>query len=264
MSQPTSKVAIVTGASKGMGRHFVRALIEQGMRVACLARPSAELDALVGEFGDAVLALPCDITDPQAVNAAVASTVQSCGRIDVLVHNAAFYQPFAFEQASDRIIRDHVEVNVLGTAWMIRAAIPHLRASHGHVVVISSESVALPFPMLALYAATKAAMETLCEGLRSELREDGIRFTVLRSGNVTGGASSKAWPKDVATAFFDKIVATGHAAMTGAPASPESMARALVATLSLPRDISADLAVVRAANHGMPSSVRQHMEETPT
>src|SRR3546814_16584113 len=101
MERLAGKVAVVTGASKGMGRHFVAALVGAGMRVACLARPSEELASLADEFGDTVLALPCDVTVSDAVNAAVAQTVDRFGRIDVVVANAAVYPPFAFEIGRD-------------------------------------------------------------------------------------------------------------------------------------------------------------------
>lgn len=250
------KVALVTGASKGMGRHFVAALVGEGMRVACLARPSPELASLGPEHGEAVLVLPCDVSDPDAVNAAVASAAERFGRLDVVVNNAAMFHPFAFEAGSDAIIRAHVELNVLGVAWVIRAAIPHLRVSQGQIVTISSESVRHPFPMLALYAATKAAIETLSEGLRDELRSEGIRVSVLRSGTVEGGRGGDNWSEETRAAFFTKILATGHAAMAGEAASPESMAEALVSVLKLPRDVSADLIEVRAARAGIPESAR--------
>lgn len=256
MEQLAGKVVIVTGASKGMGRHFTAALVAAGARVAALARPSAELDSLAAEHGDKVLALPCDMTDSAAVNAAVKAAATHFGRIDVLVNNAAVYHPFAFESGSDAIIRQHVEVNVLGVAWPIRAAIPHLRQTQGQIVSISSESVEMPFPMLALYAATKAAVETLSEGLRAELRSDGIRVSVLRSGSVSGGSGGQAWSEETRQAFFKKIVETGHAAMSGTPATPESMASALVAILSLPRDVSVDLIELRAAQAGLPEGAR--------
>lgn len=256
MQDLAGKVALVTGASKGMGRHFVAALIDAGMKVACLARPSPELEALAAELGDAVLAIPCDVTSSAEVNAAVAHTATHFGRIDVVVNNAAIYHPFGFDEGSDEIIRAHVDVNFLGVAWTIRAAIPHLRTTRGQIVSVSSESVRLPFPMLALYAATKAAVETLSEGLREELRSDGVRVGVLRSGSVSGGSGGATWSDQTKDSFYRKIVATGHAAISGAPAAPESMARALVAMLSLPRDISIDLIEVRAAQEGVPEGVR--------
>lgn len=250
------KVAVVTGASKGMGRHFVATLVKAGMRVACLARPSDELDSLAGELGEAVLVLPCDVTDSAAVNEAIARTAEHFGRIDVVVGNAAIFHPFTFETGTDEIMRKHVDLNILGVSWLIRASIPHLRATKGQIVVISSESVRMPFPMLALYAATKAAVETLCQGLRDELRDDGIRITILRSGSVRGGSGGKAWSEETLAAFYRKIVATGHASMTGEAASPESMAESLLAVIGLPDDISVDLVEVRAAQSGMPEGAK--------
>lgn len=256
MERLAGKVAVVTGASKGMGRHFVAALVSAGMRVACLARPSDELDSLAGQFGDAVLPLPCDVTSSQAVDAAIATTVEAFGRIDVVIANAAVFHPFAFEQGSDEIIRSHVDINILGVAWLIRAAIPHLRETKGQIVAISSESVRMPYPMLALYAATKAAIETLLTGLRDELRSEDIRVTVLRSGSVKGGSGGKAWSQETVAAFYKKIVETGHAAMSGESATPESMAASLLAVITLPADIGVDLIEVRAAQVGVPDGAK--------
>jgi NADP-dependent 3-hydroxy acid dehydrogenase YdfG len=256
MERLAGKVAVVTGASKGMGRHFVAALVGAGMRVACLARPSDELGSLTGEFGDAVLPLPCDVTSSQAVDAAIATTVEAFGRIDVVIANAAVFHPFAFEQGSDEIIRSHVDINILGVAWLIRAAIPHLRETKGQIVAISSESVRMPYPMLALYAATKAAIETLLAGLRDELRSEDIRVTVLRSGSVKGGSGGKAWSQETVAAFYKKIVETGHAAMSGESATPESMAASLLAVIALPADIGVDLIEVRAAQVGVPDGAK--------
>lgn len=240
-----------------MGRHFVGALIREGMQVACLARPSVELAGLESEFGDAVAAIACDIADPDAVISATDTAIARFGRLDVLVNNAAIFHPFQFEHASDEIIRRHIDVNVLGLSWAIRAAIPHLRKSGGQIVNISSESVRMPFPMLSLYAASKAAVEVLSEGLSAELRSDGIRVCVLRSGSVSGGSGSNDWSDETKQAFFTKIVETGHASMSGLPATPESMAEALVNVLSLPRDISVKLIEVGAAAQGMPEGARE-------
>jgi NADP-dependent 3-hydroxy acid dehydrogenase YdfG len=252
MEQLAGKVAIVTGASKGLGRHFVGALIGAGMQVACFARQSPELESLAAEFGETVLVIACDITDPAAVTSAIDHAATHFGRIDVLVNNAAIYHPFAFDEGSDVIIRQHVEVNVLGLAWAIRAAIPYLRTTQGQIVSISSESVRMPFPMLALYAATKAAVEALSDGLRS----DGIRVSVLRSGSVSGGSGGDGWSDETRQKFMRKIVETGHAAMSGTPATPQSMAEALVAILALPRDVSVDLIELRAAQSGMPDGAK--------
>jgi NAD(P)-dependent dehydrogenase (short-subunit alcohol dehydrogenase family) len=250
------RVAIVTGGSKGMGRHFVQALVKAGAKVACLARPSVELDAVRAELGDAVLALPCDVSSSMQVNAAVEAAVATFGKLDILVNNAAIFHPFLIEKATDSQIRQHIGLNIEGVMWLSRAAIPHLRKTQGQIVSISSESVRHPFPMLSVYAATKAAIEVFSQALRDELRSDNIRVSILRSGSVAGGTGGATWPEGIAEVFYKKILETGHAHMAGEAASPDSMAKALLAVLTLPADISPDLIEVRAARSGIPEGAK--------
>lgn len=247
MAALDGKVAIVTGASKGMGSHFVDALAGAGARIAAFARPSAELDALAAKHGDAVAPIACDVGDPGQVDAAIAAAAARFGRIDILVNNAAIFHPFKLEESTVDQVERHVRVNLLGPIWCIRAAIPHLRATAGHVVSITSESVRMPFPFLSVYAATKAGLEVLGTALRDELREDGIRVTTLRSGSVSGGAGGADWDPDTAQRFFATIQRTGHAAFTGDSTSPETMAATLLAIVSLPVDVNLDLVEARSA-----------------
>ncbi len=241
------KRGIVTGASRGMGRHFVDALVARGARVACLARPSAELEALAAEHGEAVVAIARDVADPSNVTAAVDRAAAALGGLDFLVNNAAIFHPFKLEDARDDQIQQHLAVNIAGPAYAMRAAIPHLRVSKGQIISISSESVRMTSPFLSIYAATKAALETLSTAMRDELREDGIRVTILHSGFVEGGSGSREWDPAVTQAFFQTITRTGHAAFAGQAARPQSMAEALVSVLALPQDINIDLIEVRAA-----------------
>lgn len=248
------KAGIVTGGSRGMGRHFVAALVGGGARVACLARPSPDMDEMVAEFGAAVLPLPCDVEDAVQVNAQVAAAAADFGRLDFVVNNAAIFHPFKLEDADAVQVEAHVGINLLGPIWVMRAAIPHLRATKGHLVSISSESVRMPFPYLSVYAATKAGLETLTAAMREELREDGIRVTTLRSGAVAGGSGGQDWDPVVREAFFATITRTGHAAFAGASADPASMAKALLNILTLPADINIDLVEVRAMAAGTPTN----------
>lgn len=257
MKPLAGKVAVVTGASKGMGRVFVRALVDAGVQVAAIARPSVELDSLRHEFGNSALAIECDITDSAQVNAAIAACVDRFGRLDLLVNNAAIFHPFLTELATDEDISGHFSTNVLGTIWMIRASIPHLRTTKGQIVSVSSESVEHPFPMLATYAASKSAVETFSTALADELRSDDIRVSVLRSGSVAGGSGGENWSTEAKQAFFAKIMETGHAQMAGAAASAESMAKALIAIVSLPADVCPRLIDVRAANSGVPEGAKR-------
>jgi NAD(P)-dependent dehydrogenase (short-subunit alcohol dehydrogenase family) len=252
----TGKVAIVTGASRGMGQHFVAALAGAGAQVVALARPSTELDSLGADNSDAVLAIPCDVANAAQVSAAVSQAVAHFGRIDLIVNNAAVFWPFMLEEASDLDVERHFAVNVLGPIWLMRACIPHLKVSKGQIVSVTSESVRHPFPMLTVYAATKAALETLSAGLRDELQADGIRVTVLRSGSVAGSTADINWDPARTEAFYRKILSTGHAHMAGEAATPESMAQALLAIATLPPDVNADLIEVRAARAGMPDGAK--------
>lgn len=249
--------ALVTGASRGMGRHFVSKLVAAGVRVGCLARPSAELDALVTEHGDAVIALPCDVSDPDETTRSVEAAASAFGGLDILINNAAIFEPFLLERATDEQVLRHLSVNIAGPVWCMRAATPHLRRSRGQIVSISSETVRLPYPYLGVYAATKAALETLSAAMRQELQQDGIRVSVLRSGVVAGGSGRNAWDPALAQEFFETITRTGHARLSGASASPESMAEALISVLRLPRDVNADLIELRSANAGVPDAVKQ-------
>lgn len=246
MTELAGKVVIVTGASRGMGSHFVDALVAQGAQVACLARPSAELEAVAARHGEAARAFPCDVGHLGQIDEAVAAVVAHFGKLDVLVNNAAVFDLFRIEDATPEQVESHVAVNLTGPLWCIRAAIPHLRASRGQIVSVSSESVRMPFPYLTFYAATKAALENLSQGLRDELREDGIRVSVLRSGSVAGGTGTSRWHPETAKEFFATIQRTGHAAFTGHAAEPQSMARALVALLSIPADVNVDIMETRA------------------
>lgn len=247
MNALDGKVAIVTGASKGMGSHFVDALVAAGARVACVARASAELAAVVARHGDSAAGFTCDVADAGGVDAMAAAVVATFGRIDILVNNAAIFEPFLLEEAMTGQVERHIGINLLGPIWCMRACIPHLRRSKGHIVTISSVSVRMPFPFLTVYAATKAAVETLSQGMRDELREHQIRVTVLRSGSVAGSSGGANWNPATAQRFFETIQRTGHAAFTGDMAEPQSMAAALVALLSLPVDVNVDLIEVRSA-----------------
>jgi short-subunit dehydrogenase len=129
----------------------------------------------------------------------------------------------------------------------MRSAIPHLRRSRGHILSISSESVRLPFPYLSVYAATKGGLEVLSAAIRDEVRADGIRVTVLRSGSVSGSTGGRDWDPEITQTFFATIQQTGHAAFTGDAATPESMAKALVSVLCLPEDVNVDFLEVRAS-----------------
>ncbi|MGK2911448.1 MAG: SDR family oxidoreductase [Sphingobium sp.] len=246
-AQLEGKVAVVTGASKGMGRMFVSHLIDHGAQVAVLARQSTALDEAGGAYGKKAAAFVCDVADPDSVRTAFDRVAARFGRIDILINNAARTTLTRFETATDAQIAGELGVNLAGPIYCTRAVIPYLRkAGGGDVIFISSESVRMPYPFLGLYAATKGGVETLAAAMRTELREDQIRVTVLRSGGVEGSSLGVDWPEETKAQFFETIQRTGHAAFTGEHASQESIAQALLSVLTLPRDVNVDIIEVRA------------------
>lgn len=243
------KVAVVTGGALGLGRQVTAQLLEQGARVAILGRTAATLQRAADELGEHLLPVVADVADPQQVRHAFAKIVTAFGGVDILVNNAAVYQAFGLDEASDEELQTTFAVNVLGPAYCIREVIPLMRQrGGGDIVNVSSESARAPFPLLAAYAASKGALETLSAGLRNELRADGIRVTVFRSGHMNGdNASVHSWPEDRLQRFLKAIELSGHGRFVGAGMAPQTVARALVSTIALPREANVDFLEVRPA-----------------
>jgi NAD(P)-dependent dehydrogenase (short-subunit alcohol dehydrogenase family) len=241
------KVAVVTGASRGIGREIARALCGAGARVALLARPSDELDALAEELRACAAAMPCDLADPGELRAAFASAGTVFGRLDILVNNAAICTPYKVADATDSALLRDLSVNLLAPMRCVREAIPMLiAAGGGSILNVSSESVRFPVPQLTVYAATKGGLEVFSAALRSELRPLGIRVTTLRCGNVAGTGITQGWGAAQAASFFAEMQTSGAAAETGPGGTPQSVARAVVHILSMPPDVNVDLMELRS------------------
>jgi NAD(P)-dependent dehydrogenase (short-subunit alcohol dehydrogenase family) len=241
------KAAVVTGASRGLGRRIAQALAAQGAHVALMARRSADLQNTAREIGERAIALECDVSDPASVTAAFAAFAARTGRLDILVNNAAISELHKIEHATDTSIRNEIAINLAGPIFCCREAIPLFRlAGGGDIVNISSESVGAPFPFLSVYSATKGGLETFSAGLRAEVRTEGIRVTVLRAGHVGESSIARHWSAETSAEWEKALTASGHHASTGAPVSPTIMADALINILLLPREVTVDLLDIRS------------------
>ncbi|WP_328910710.1 SDR family NAD(P)-dependent oxidoreductase [Streptomyces sp. NBC_00234] len=181
------KVALVTGASSGIGEATARALAAEGAKVAVAARRTDRLEALRTELeaeGATVLVLPLDVADEQAVHAAVATTVETLGSLDVLVNSAGLMLLGPVEGADTTDWTRMMDVNVLGLMYMTHAALPHLLRSRGTVVQISSVAARVVGRGSAAYNASKFAVNGFSEGLRQEVTERGVRVVVIEPGTV--------------------------------------------------------------------------------
>lgn len=168
-------IALVTGASSGIGEATARALSEAGYQVYGTSRRGAQ----AGQFPYEMLAL--DVTSDESVRKAVATVVGREGRIDLLVNNAGFgVSPAGAEESSLEQAQAIFDTNFFGVVRMTRAVLPHMRAhGSGRIIHIGSVLGFLPMPYGALYAATKHAIEGYSESLDHELRNWGIRSVVI-------------------------------------------------------------------------------------
>jgi NADP-dependent 3-hydroxy acid dehydrogenase YdfG len=218
---PTTR-ALVTGASRGIGRSLARALAARGATVGLAARSGDELRELAQELpGSGHVALECDVADRAPVEAAVARFVAEAGGLEVVVANAgiANYGPFA-QTGADAAER-MTAVNWLGTVYTVDAALPHLLdAACGHVVIVSSGAGHRSFPWAAAYGATKAAQRAFGEALRHELSGTGVSLTMV-------------YPGEIATALHDHEKDSLPDWYRGGPdaASPDALAQRVVAAV---------------------------------
>src|SRR5437016_1029705 len=157
----SGKVALVTGGSRGLGLAVVAELRRRGAQVIALARDAARLAAAVTPLGDGVVGLAADISNPDDVRRVFGDVERRFGRLDFLVNNAAVAQPYAVDQLPDAEIASEIGINFAGAVYTVRAAVPLMRrAGAGTIVNVSSESTVEPLVGMALYAATKAALES--------------------------------------------------------------------------------------------------------
>ena len=187
------KTFVITGAGVGLGRALARRFAAEGDNVVLLGRTLAKLEAAAADIGERALAVHCDVASPDSVREAFATIANTYSGIDVLINNAAIFQPFLLKDATDDQIINSVSTNLIGTMLCCRAAIP-LMGRGSHIINVSSESVEIPLPHLSVYQSSKAGVERLTQSLFRELEPDGIRVSVVRAGSMY--EEGKAWDVD--------------------------------------------------------------------
>ena len=220
----TGKTALVTGAGKGIGRAVAEALAREGMNVALLARDRAALEALAEDLtarhGVGALALSADVADRAAVEAAVAQAAQTFGGLDVLVNNAGTAQFGSVLDMDPADWERMIGVNLLGTYYATRAALPHMVARRGgNIVNIASTAGEKGAATASAYAASKAGVIAFTEALMPEVRKHDIRVILLNPSTVN---------TDLAASLGLKIGAEDHMLQAS------DVADVLVSALKLP------------------------------
>ena len=186
MTDMTGKVALITGASRGIGAETARVFAAAGAQVALLARSEDAIANLAGEIGPSALAIPCDISRYWEVEAAVAACVSTFGRLDVLIGNAGVIEPIArMGDADPDAWGQVIDVNLKGVFHGMRAALPPmLSQGSGTVLTVSSGAAHNPVEAWSHYCASKAGAAMLTGCLDKEYGDRGIRAMGLSPGTV--------------------------------------------------------------------------------
>jgi len=218
-------VFLITGASSGIGAATAHRAAQAGFRVVLAARSKDRLDALAGELGgeERALAVACDVTDFAQQEAMIAHTLLRFGGVDVVFANAGFGAKRGFLEETPEHWRDMVLTNVLGAAYTIRASIPALKDSRGHLLLTSSVAGRRAISG-SLYSATKHAVTAMAESARQELDETGVRVTSIEPGMVD-------------TPFFQN--------KPKGALEPDDIARAVLYAVSQPQHVDVNEILIR-------------------
>lgn len=185
MNELSGKVAAITGATSGIGAAAARALAGEGVPVVLAGRRRERLDRLAGEIGDGAAGVEMDVREPQGAQRLVQTALDRFGRLDILVASAGIGAYGGIMDLSDEKLQEMMDINVAGTVWPIRAAVPHFLASGGgDIVIVASVAGLRGAHDEAVYAATKFAQVGLAGALDRELREKNIRVSAVCPGGV--------------------------------------------------------------------------------
>lgn len=201
------KTVVITGAGAGLGRALARSFAGDGDTVVLLGRTLSKIEKVAGEAGGA-LALACDVASAESVTAAFAEIAKRYGKINVLINNAAVYEPTWFKDATNEQIGQALMTNAAGPMFCARAAIP-LMDRGATIINVSSEVVEMTFPMLSLYQASKAALERFSKSLGEELRPHGIRVSFVRCGPMMDEEKVLGGDPQVLKQFHEAMLKVG-------------------------------------------------------
>ena len=242
------QVALVTGASSGIGAAVARALAQRGAHVALAARRMERLRTLSEEIAAAgqveALALACDVRDPEQVQATVRQTLDRWGKLDILVANAGFgYRASVLEGDITRW-KDMIDTNVYGLLLTLKYGVaPMLERGRGHVIVTSSVAGRVPTLGGSAYCGSKFAATAIADVLRQEVGPKGVRVTTIEPGVVISEFQQVA---EYAPGTIENM-------LKGAtPLVPEDIARAVIFAIEQPAHFGVTEMVLRPTGQAVP------------
>lgn len=244
-----SRTIVITGAGVGLGRALARRFASDGENVVLLGRTLSKVEAAAEEIGERAMAVGCDVGSPDSVRNAFREIVKKHATIDVLINNAAVFEPFLLENAKDEQIISAVATNLAGPMFCIRSAIPMMTRG-SHIINVTSESVEVELPHLSVYQASKAGVERLTKSLHMELESKGIRATFVRAGAMyEEGKTWNANPEDQ-MAFGKAAMERGFNMREKALSQFTSVTDVFRALIDLPPDLHAVSVALHARKDG--------------
>lgn len=209
----TGKIWFITGASRGFGRIWTEAALQRGDKVAATARKLSSIADFREKYGDNVLTLEMDVTNPGQVKAAVEQAHAHFGRLDVVLNNAGYSLIGTIEEASQADVKAMYETNVFGPLTVIQAALPLLRRQGGgHILGTSSNLGHVTFPVIGYYCSSKWAFESIHEALAAEVKQFNIHVTIIEPGAYATEFGSQeslkfAQPMEIYAPFKEQFIA---------------------------------------------------------
>jgi NADP-dependent 3-hydroxy acid dehydrogenase YdfG len=240
--QNTGRVAVITGASSGIGEATARALAADGYRLALLARRVDRIEALADELGEGAIALEADVTDRDSLVAAAQRVQRRLGGADILVNNAGvmLLAPFTSDQRAEH--RRMVETNLLGAMTATEVFLDQLRHGGGDLVNLSSVAGRTARPGNAVYAATKWGMNGWSESLRQELQPD-VRVMIIEPGAVATELTdhiTHADTKQAAEQMYEQLAITA-----------QDIAEVIAFTVNRPRRMTLNEILIRPTGQAL-------------
>jgi meso-butanediol dehydrogenase / (S,S)-butanediol dehydrogenase / diacetyl reductase len=240
-----AKTIVITGAGDGLGRALARRFAKDKETVILLGRTVSKVQAVADEIGAPHFALECDVANPDSVRAVFKAIAEKYPKIDVLINNAAVYEPFTLAEVTDAQISTQININLAGPIYCAREALPLLRGG-GHIINVTSESAPLKMPMLWLYAGTKTALEYISDSWVRELEPEGVRVTVVQAGMMMDETKTgSSWPQDVSMRFGMENAKVGINLRERPISHYNSATTAFRAILDAPADLHMQMVVLR-------------------
>lgn len=225
MKRLEGKIAVVTGASSGIGRSIVERYVSEGAQVVAFGRNGSSLDSLASANPGKVIAVAGDVTRQEDLERLLKTTVDTLGTIDILVPNAGIARVVSFEDSTAEAFATQFSVNLFGAAETARLFVPHIRKG-GSIQFITTFLTQVGFPGLAIYSASKAALKSLSQTLAAELAPKGIRVNSIAPGPIaTNLWATVGLAPDTLNAVAEKI---NGRLMQGTFGQPEDIAETSV------------------------------------